>query len=90
MQRLWPDQLRLSVFSQIPLIDLRLSLYLFAFLIIAIVFLMFSSIKCPECGYKIFWNWFNSSRSHKGKGNPLTIGVCSNCDYDPDQNKLDE
>lgn len=66
------------IFNKIPFLDLRLSLYILAFMIIAVVFLIFSLIKCPKCGYKIFWNWFNDSRSHKGKGNPLQISVCPN------------
>ena len=73
------------IFDKIPFLDLRLSLYILAFIIIAVVFLIFSSIKCPKCGYKIFWNWFNDSKSHKGKGNPLIISVCPNCNYDPDE-----
>jgi len=75
------------IFREMPFLDLRLSLYVLAFMIIAIVFLMFFSIKCPNCGYRIFWNWFNGSRAHKDKGNPLTISVCPNCSYDPDQEK---
>ncbi len=74
-----------SFFNAIPFFDFRLSLYIFAFIIIAIVFSIFFSIKCPECGYRIFWNWFNNSRGHKNKANPLTISVCPNCNYDPDQ-----
>jgi hypothetical protein len=74
-----------DLYNAIPFLDLRLSLYILAFIVIAIVFLIFSLIKCPNCNYKIFWSWFINSRQHKNKGNPLTIGVCPNCNYDPDE-----
>ena len=76
-----------NIFNKIPFFDFRLFLFVLAVSIIAVVFFIFSSIKCPKCGYKIFWNWFNDSRTYRDKGNPLTISVCPNCNYDPDQEK---
>lgn len=75
-------------FNKIPFFDLRVSLYLLAFVIIAIVFLIFSRIKCPKCNYKFFWNWFINSQLHKNKGNPFTLSVCPNCKYDPDKPEI--
>lgn len=76
-----------DIFNAIPFLDLRLLLFILAFIVTAVVFLIFSLIKCPNCNYKFFWNWFINSREHKTKGNPLTISVCPNCSYDPDKAK---
>lgn len=73
------------IFNSIPYLDLKLFLYVLGFTIIGVVFLIFSLIKCPKCGYRFFWHWFNDSRRHKGKGNPIEISACPNCGYDEEQ-----
>lgn len=76
-------------FNEIHFLDLRLSLFLFALIIICIVFIIFSLIKCPRCGNKFFWHWFNDDKRKKGGNyNPFVISVCPNCNYDPDKNSL--
>lgn len=74
-----------SLLNNLSFLDFRLLLYVLGFTTVAIVFYVFSLIKCPKCGYKIFWHWFNDSREHRGKGNPVLLTECPNCGYDPEQ-----
>ena len=48
---------------------------------------LFGKIQCPNCHYKIFWNFFNQSRKNKGKNNPFLISICPNCGFDPLEKK---
>ena len=77
-----------TYFESIPFLDLRLSLFILALIVVCIVFLLFSHIKCPRCGNKFFWHWFNDSRHQSIKKSPFIITACPNCNYDPDRDTL--
>ena len=76
-------------FRIIPFLDLRLFLFVVAFGLVGVSFFAFSIIKCPKCGYKIFWHWFNGSRENKGMKNPFLMAECPNCGYDPEKSNLE-
>jgi ribosomal protein L32 len=80
------DKITKNVFQNIPFLDLKLALFIFALLIVCVVFIILSLIKCPNCGNKFFWHWFNDNR--QCRGNPFLISVCPNCGYDPDKEKI--
>ena len=77
-----------TYFESIPFLDLRLSLFILALIVVCIVFMLFLYIKCPRCGNKFFWHWFNDSRHQNIKKSPFIMMTCPNCNYDPDKDTL--
>jgi len=48
---------------------------------VALPLVLFMKIKCPKCGCKFFWAWFNGSKDIDNSFNPFNSESCPKCGY---------
>lgn len=69
-------------YNQLP-IGLQGYSFLAAILGIFFPFTILRRIKCPQCKFKLFWEYFNNSKKLPKDYSPFSSEKCPTCGYNP-------